>query len=255
MQIKEAYIMAITAFKRYEQKFMLNQTQYEALIPKLLKYMNFDDNCKKGKEYSILNLYYDTCDNYLIRNSLAAPYYKEKLRLRSYGVPTSLEDKVFLEIKKKIGGIVNKRRAVLTLQEAKDFIKLGKVPSANNYMNKQVIDEIKYFLSNNEVKPTAFISYKRMAYFGKDNKDFRLTFDSNITTRREDLNFEKGIFGTPLLNKGQHLMEVKISSSVPIWLSEILSELKIYKARFSKYGTEYKNHCINREESEISSAI
>lgn len=247
--------MAITAFKRYEQKLMLNQTQFEALIPKLLEYMNYDGNCKNGNEYSILNIYYDTCDNYLIRNSLSKPFYKEKLRVRSYGVIKSPNEKVFLELKKKIGGIVNKRRAVLTFQEVNDFITFGKEPVTDNYMNKQVIQEIKYFLSNNKVKPVTFISYKRIAFFGKDDKDFRLTFDRNIITRRNDLNFEKEIYGTQLLDQGQHLMEIKILSSVPVWLAEILSELKIYKANFSKYGTEYKKYCVDTEESQIRSVV
>ena len=39
--------------------------------------------------YSISNVYYDTPDYALIRASLEKPAYKEKLRLRSYGVPGS----------------------------------------------------------------------------------------------------------------------------------------------------------------------
>jgi len=50
-----------------------------------------------------------TQDNQLIRHSVSKPRYKEKLRLRSYGVP-SLDAKVYLEIKKKVNGLVNKRR-------------------------------------------------------------------------------------------------------------------------------------------------
>lgn len=38
--------------------------------------------------YTICNIYYDTGDWRLIRKSLEKPVYKEKLRVRSYGVPT-----------------------------------------------------------------------------------------------------------------------------------------------------------------------
>ena len=44
--------------------------------------------------------YYDTPDSLLIRRSLDKPLYKEKLRLRSYGIP-SMDTTVYLEIKKK----------------------------------------------------------------------------------------------------------------------------------------------------------
>ena len=37
-------------------------------------------------------------------------------------------------------------------------------------------------------------------------------------------------------------MEIKTVGSMPVWLSELLTELKIYGCSFSKYGTEYKNY-------------
>ena len=96
--------MAIETFQRQEIKFLLNEVQYQALTEQLEQYMNPDPYCVGGKDYGIYNIYYDTPDDYLIRTSLAKPYYKEKIRLRSYMSPAKPEDLVFLEIKKKIGG-------------------------------------------------------------------------------------------------------------------------------------------------------
>lgn len=208
--------MAITTFKRYEMKFMLNQAQFDSIIPQLLEYMEPDDHCKNGKEYSIYTIYYDTQENDLIRHSLSKPYYKEKLRLRSYRVPATLDDEVFLEIKKKIGGIVNKRRVVLPLREAYNFVDDGKCPDPERLSNKQIAKEIEHFLSFNPVYPAVYMSYKRKAFFGKDDKDFRITFDYDILTRREAVCLEKPDYGSPLLEKGQILMEVKPYSSVVV---------------------------------------
>lgn len=248
--------MAITSFQRYEKKFMLNKEQYDALIPRLLEYMSPDEYCKDGKQYSIYNIYYDTIDNSLIRHSLAKPYYKEKLRLRSYTIPRSRDDKVFLELKKKIGGIVNKRRVVLTLGEAYDLLERGIVPKTKGYMSKQVMNEILYFLKYNKVYPKVYISYERRAFFGKDNREFRMTFDQQITTRRDEVYLEKGCYGAQLLGEDKYLMEIKILDAMPLWLTSILSELKIYTTSFSKYGTEYKRYCLeqgkNREIREAS---
>ena len=118
--------MSIKTFKRYEKKFLLTKQQYEALIPRLLDNMEPDPHCLDGKNYSIYNIYYDTVNSDVIRHSISKPYYKEELRLRSYRVPKSPKDKVFLELKKKINGIVNKRRVVLTLEEANLFIETVK---------------------------------------------------------------------------------------------------------------------------------
>jgi len=235
--------LAITTFKRYELKYKLNQAQLDTLIPRLLDNMVPDTHCQNGKEYIIYNIYYDTHDNHLIRHSISKPYYKEKLRLRSYTIPTSLNDEVFLELKKKIGGIVNKRRVILPLNDAYEFIRLGKCPRTANNLNQQVAKEIEYFLSRNKVQPATYISYKRMAFFGKEDKELWVTFDYDILTRRHDLCLKKASFGDPLLDKGQYLMEVKLSTAVPMWLSRTLSDLKLYKTNFSKYGKEYENAC------------
>lgn len=206
--------------------------------------MNPDENCEDGDEYIIYNIYYDTDDDKIIRHSLSKPYYKEKLRLRSYNIP-SPKDTVFLELKKKIGGVVNKRRIVITLEEAYDLINKGKRPENCDYMTEQVLNEIEYFLKTNDVKPKAYISYRRKAFFGKEDRDFRVTFDTHIITRRDELALEKGCYGEELLKDGQHLMEVKILGAIPVWLTKIFAELKIYTSSFSKYGKEYKKYCSN----------
>lgn len=190
--------MAIKSFKRYEKKYLLTGEQYEKLIPRLLEYMKMDDHCVNNS-YSIYNIYYDTDDNSVIRHSISKPYYKEKLRLRSYKIPQSPSDKVFIELKKKINKIVNKRRAIITLEEAYNFLEFGERPKCTDFITEQVINEIEYYLSHTKVNPTIYIGYNRIAFFGKEDKDFRLTIDSKIITRREDLFLESGCHGTDIL--------------------------------------------------------
>lgn len=243
--------MAIKSFKRYEKKFILDKEQYNKLIPKLLEYMTPDKYCKSGKNYNIYNIYYDTEHNDVIRHSISKPFYKEKLRLRSYKIPSNPSDKVFLELKKKINGIVNKRRVLLTLEEAYKFLELGERPCSNDYINTQVLNEIEYYLNNNPVKPTVYIGYTRNAFFAKDDPDFRLTFDSNIISRRNNLSLEFGNSGDDILGEDKYLMEVKILGSIPVWFTRILSELSIYNTHFSKYGNEYMSYCLNKQNNHV----
>jgi len=239
--------MPIYSFQRKEMKFLLTKAQMEALLPHLSQYMYPDDYCKNGTDYCIYNIYFDTDDNYLIRTSLSKPNHKEKLRVRSYSSPATPEDIVFLELKKKTDGIVHKRRVAMTLREAQEFIESGKRPEISKYMQEQVINELLFFLKQHAVHPVTYISYKRMAFFGKDDYSFRITFDSNITTRRTDLTLEKSSYGEQLLQPEQCLMEIKFSHAIPFWLAELLSEQKLYNTSFSKYGTEYKNFCLNQK--------
>lgn len=239
--------MAIKSFKRYEKKYLLKKEQYDELIKRLEEYMDADEHCQNGKNYSIYNIYYDTDDNNVIRHSISKPYYKEKLRLRSYKVPKKPTDKVFLELKKKINGCVNKRRVVLTLEEATRFLENGIRPKKEDFMSEQVLNEIEYYLSRNKVSPKVYISYSRKAYFSKTDRSFRLTFDSKIITRRDCLKLEAGSFGDELLEQEQYLMEVKILGAIPLWLVSILSDLEIYSTKFSKYGNEYMRYCENKD--------
>lgn len=231
--------MAINTFARKEIKFLLDMEQYHGLMEVIGEYMNPDKYCVGGKEYGIYNIYYDTPDDFLIRESLAKPYYKEKIRLRSYYSPAEPDSLVFLEIKKKIGGIVTKRRVSMTLAESEEYFLTRKKPHSDKYIINQVFTELDAFLDHYPVVPKQYISYQREAFFGKDNNDFRLTFDRKLTERRYDLSLDCRSYGNYLVEQDQRLMEVKVSDSMPEWLVRKLSELKIYKTSFSKYGRAY----------------
>lgn len=236
--------MAIEVFNRYEKKYRIRDDTYHKLRERLAQYMEADEHSRDGDFYTICNIYYDTSDNYLIRKSIEGSEYKEKLRLRSYGT-RALEDKVFLEIKKKYKRLVNKRRTRLILEEAYAYMLSREKPELKPYMNGQVLNEIDYMIHRMELSPKVFLSYDRCALFAKDNKDFRVTFDRNITTRRYDLGLHYGIYGDKLLQEDEWIMEVKIVKAMPLWMTQILSEFEIYPASFSKYGTEYKNFVAN----------
>ncbi|PQP86475.1 polyphosphate polymerase domain-containing protein [Paenibacillus sp. AR247] len=231
--------MAIEVFNRYENKYLMDTKAFYNIYNDLMAYMEPDENNKDNKFYTISNLYYDTEHHTLIRTSLAKPKYREKLRIRSYGVPES-DAKVYLELKKKVFGLVNKRRTSLKLHEAYEFVRTGVPPEFRKGMNRQVVSEIEYFLSRYELKPMVYLAYDRIALFCKGNRDLRITFDTNIRSRRYDLALEAGDYGDQLMERGQWLMEVKAEKTVPVWLSKMLSEHQMYRTSFSKYGNEYK---------------
>ncbi len=236
-------IMAITVFKRYEKKFLVTYDQYRMLMDFLTDYMTFDRYCVDEKVYGLLNVYYDTPDNILIGRSTDQPLYKEKLRLRSYFPPKDNDAKVFFEIKQKYKGIVTKRRVEMRYGEALEFTETGHAPKLadNSYLNVQVAYEIEQMFKRYPgLAPAVFIAYDRMAMFGKEDKELRLTFDRNIRVRRENPTFEYGTDGDEILPEGKLLMEIKIPNAMPLWLARFLSQNNIFNSSFSKYGKEYE---------------
>ena len=159
--------------------------------------------------------------------------------------------KMLLEIKKKIGGIVNKRRITLTLKEAEAYMQRGIHPVDNGkYVRRLVLEELDHFCDRYApLVPKQYISYQRAAFFGKDDPNFRLTFDRQLTQRRTNLNLSSGDFGSLLIPENSHLMEVKIGGAMPIWLAQQLAALRIYKISFSKYGTAYRLYCTAEQQT------
>ena len=221
-----------TVFERTEKKYIINAKQRRQLLEKIEEYIKPDEY----GESTICSLYFDTDDYRLIRNSIEKPVYKEKLRLRSYSTPKQ-DSKVFLELKKKYKGIVYKRRISLPLCVATDWI----CTKNSHPHNSQIVKEIDYFMQYYEtLHPTVFLSYEREAYYSIDGSDFRVTFDENILCRQTDLSLETNAYGTPILDSGLSLMEIKCSGGIPLWMAHLLSEEHIYKTSYSKYGTAYQ---------------
>ncbi len=232
--------MAAEVFRRYEKKYLLNTSQYEAILKEIAPYAQEDAFSRSSGFYSIQNIYYDTLDDALIRTSLDKPVYKEKLRLRSYGTPI-LTDQVFLEIKKKYKSVVSKRRISLPLEEAYDYTLQGIRPREEG-INPQILKEMDFFLQTYPVVPKIYLSYERKAMAGVEDPQLRITFDRNITARRDHLRLELGSFGYPLLPEGSWLMEIKVLGAMPLWLSHILNKYLSFPTSFSKYGTEYTQY-------------
>ncbi|MEY8354354.1 polyphosphate polymerase domain-containing protein [Lachnospiraceae bacterium 54-53] len=225
-------------FERFEIKYLLSPDQYRELKKRLAGKLVTD---RFGKS-TISNIYFDTPDSRLIRQSLEKPVYKEKLRLRSYGQPKEGEA-VFLELKKKYKGIVYKRREAMSLGEAEEYLYRRRRPERDS----QVLHEIDWFLDfYKSVVPSMYISYDRVAMYGAEDEELRVTFDGNILWRDENLKLDTGSWGRPLLEPGSCLMEIKIAGAMPLWLGTILDELKIYPASFSKYGQAYVRQTLQK---------
>lgn len=189
--------------------------------------------------YTICNLYYDTDDYQLIRASLEKPVYKEKLRMRSYGVPSD-QDKVFVELKKKYDHVVYKRRTAMKAVDAAAYLHGGVVPEQEN----QIGHEIDWFMHSYHPGPKVFIAYDRTAFAGLEAPDLRITFDTNLRWRDTELDLRAGDYGALFLSPDHILMEIKIPGTAPVWLAHLLSETGVFPTSFSKYGTYYMQNIL-----------
>ena len=231
MQETQAVRSPIVVMQRYELKYLLSAAQTEHLLKGLEGHMRLDDYGRT----SIASIYYDTPDYRLIRNSIEKPPFKEKLRLRSYGLATDTSP-VYLELKRKAYDIVYKRRVQTTVPLVRSFFAGQGDICAGGQINR----EITYFRDfYGNLAPSCMIIYDREAYY-EPGGDLRLTVDYAPRYRVSELNLSTSMDGSLLLPEGHTILEIKVQNAIPLWLSRVLTDGAIYKNSFSKYGEAYK---------------
>ena len=226
-------------FKRIEKKYLLSEAQYEALWEGIGAHLRADEFGRS----TVTSLYLDTPDRRIIRSSVEARDYKEKLRLRSYG-RAAADSTVFLELKKKYGGVVYKRRAAMTLAEAERYLRLGVKP-----YESQIMSEIDWAMRlYGRPKPAVLIACEREAWFDDEYPDLRLTFDRNIRYRESELRLDRGSAGIALLPEKTVLLEIKTAGAMPLRLSHALDAEGILPGSFSKYGAAYARSLAEKKD-------
>ncbi len=219
-------------FERKEKKYLLTETEKDALLARIGDRLTPD---KYGPS-TICSLYFDTPDYRVIRASIGARTYKEKLRLRCYGTPDA-DSTVFLELKKKYRGVVYKRREKMALSAAYDYIDKDVLPK-----DTQIMREIDWMQKKDGLSPVILIAYDREAYYSEETLGLRLTFDTNVRFRTDDLRLEHGPNGQTILPTGRYILEIKTLGAMPLWLAHELDALSLYPSSFSKYGTAYREY-------------
>jgi hypothetical protein len=233
MENQQKAAAGATYQKRYEQKYLLNEEQYQA-VTALLGGSFCPDTYGKSVVYSV---YYDTADYRIIRNSFTKSAYREKLRLRSYGAPGA-GDTVYVELKKKYQGVTYKRRFPLPFERLNG----DDAPPLPPAEKGPLYDEFAWFYKRYDLSPAFFIVYDRLALRGVDDNRLRITFDTNIRFRRGG--FTEGLVEcsrwTPVLSGPQYLMELKTVNAVPLDVSRGLSRAGVFPAAFSKVKRAYQ---------------
>ena len=290
-----------SVFKRVEKKYRIGAAERAAVEAAAGGPMAVDAYGRTR----ITSLYLDTPERSMIAQSVEKPLYKEKLRLRAYGdaagvalmgafgagpivrepgglplsdgevetrvasglqVPgAALALPVFFGIKKKIKGIVYKRRLALTLPAALAFVSglpyeqacarwplsdAALAAAALSPTTRQIARELEAAMDRwLPLVPSMGIACDRAAWAYRPemfqeregdelfDSELRITFDDCL----EYLDCHR--FRSPwrpIIESSESVMEIKSAGPYPPWLVEVLSAERIYPASFTKYGNAYQ---------------
>ncbi len=165
---------------------------------------------------------------------------------------------VFLEIKKKLRGVVYKRRVALSLGAAVAY--LGGAPYGDacaahpladpalqarslSARSRQIARELDAALARHgRLVPSMAIACERVAWAPADPDapaaaGLRVTFDDRLAFL--DLMAPAPAW-RPVIPPADAVMEVKSVGPYPRWLADLLAQARAYPASFSKYGTAYR---------------
>jgi len=224
---------------RYELKYVLDQSQYQALFGVLAGHMQPDPHGDEAGRYLVTSLYYDTQDYKAYWDKMDGLRFRRKLRLRVYDTPViTPEITCSVEIKQRTNRTVLKKRVVLSYASAMELCEMRDGINGVPGSGQAVMDEVRYLCSVQRLRPACVVSYERQALMGTErDPGLRVTFDTTMKGRVHDLSLL--LPGTAadryFLPPPRCIMEIKADGYVPYWLTKLISEQRCTPQSVSKY--------------------
>ena len=237
--------MFLDNFSRYEFKFPMTYGDAELLIGEIAPYVAPDEHVNEQGIYTISSIYLDNAARQCYYETINNDFFRQKVRLRVYGLHNDADSPAFLEIKGKIDGLVVKRRVKMTVGDAMAFIGecADKGPdfdlSGYKSTSTRILEELRRVITVKELRPVNVVSYERLPLVWVEDPDLRITFDYNVRTRGDDLDLTHGTYGSRTCPEGVAILEIKTSKAIPYWFVRILGGFGYRNQTFSKYCSHY----------------
>ena len=161
----------------------------------------------------VRSVYLDTPTLQIARTCEEHTSNREKPRLRAYGEP-HVGELAFLELKKKLNGVVYKRRVQMRLRDALALLS-GEQPPITQIEREIVAAAGRY----DGLGPMANIAYDREALYELGNRDLRMTYDRRVRARWDAPALDLTGGTEQLLEDGLPILEIKSSRALPAWLA------------------------------------
>ena len=195
-------------------------------------------------EYTVTTLQLDSPDLTLYRMKETKARNRFKLRIRTYGEDGRAP--IFLEVKRKLGSIVSKSRAVIPAGSwcGNPLAPIGALPRFRSPKDELAYLEFCRLVREIDARPVVLIRYRRESYIGANDNYVRVTFDRRLCyrpTREWSLNPTGGRWwsmdATSALNRPFPglVLALKTYGDTPQWLVDLTERFNLTRAGFCKY--------------------
>lgn len=235
---------AQTAFERFEFKYVVSEQRAKELLQRTASYLRSDDWAPGGQR--ITSLYLDSPGRDFMQLHREGAPDRSKLRVRAYGDP--LADQAFFEIKRKIKRVTFKHRAIVPQSAVPMLLRgeLGPTRLVKSEEEQRTLEHFLYLMLTYRAEPTVLTTCCREAFTAIEPADeVRLTLDRDISYQPARGSTLKGDpqAWVRLCGYGNYLptapvlIELKFRGIAPLWVQDLVQELKLTVSSYSKYVT------------------
>jgi hypothetical protein len=227
--------------ERYELKYRLPPDLVDPIREALMRYC-VPDEAAAGERYLISSLYLDTPDHRLYRETIDQAARRFKLRVRRYE-----RGPVFLEIKRRLKDVIVKSRVAVPPDSWPGLMLDPAVEASLKLSPAQRADVTRFVntVLRIDARPAAVVRYAREAFVSEVDDYARATFDLRIDGRPPEgwsVPIADGPqwvpvdapsrFGLPMSGV---VLELKATTAVPAWMTDIVRRFGLKREGFSKY--------------------
>jgi SPX domain protein involved in polyphosphate accumulation len=230
---------SIRSFNRFELKYLLTLREAENFKKALGAYLIPDSHGDSRGAYNLASLYYDSPDYRFYWEKVDGIRFRRKLRIRWYdtGLPLEPNTPVFVEIKQRLNRVTQKRRVLVSYQDAVDLCTRRKTPDFQP-QDGPLMEEILSLCWQYDLRPASVVTYSRQALVGSDyDTGLRVTFDKDLRYSTHHLDLSETGSDLFLFPPEYVVMEIKVNERIPYWLTELVAQHNLNLVRVSKYCT------------------
>lgn len=247
-------ISAMNAGGRYELKYVLDEQRAQAVARYVRSHMRPSEYNDRGSGcgYPVMSLYLDSPDFQLMRQAAEGHKNRFKLRIRFYD--NQWEHPAFLEIKRRVGEVTRKLRALITREGVRELL-CGGWPRMSHWPHHRalvkgrqsydVYDRFWRLSSQLRAQGILYVTYLREAYEQPSAGELRVTFDRQI---RGTLYDGSGRLATPARGfapasgcppynfpQDAVVLELKFDHRAPGWMFELVQLFNLQRQSVCKY--------------------
>ncbi len=180
--------------------------------------------------YNIRSLYFDDIYDTCYRENEAGTDPREKFRIRIYDHSS---ERISLELKRKVRGKTQKLSCLLTEEQCRGLME-GEIPVLQEN-SPALLRKLCLLMQTRHMRPKVIVEYERVPYV-YPHGNVRITMDENISaSNRTDRFLERQIPLRPILEAGQHILEVKYDEYLPDGIYRTIQSGNLRQTAFSKY--------------------